>query len=100
MKKLITTCLTICLSAALALPASALDCVSASYISLAPPQAAELAHSAALPFPTKSYNFVGALFDAPGDPDYGSPTSIEVIYTADGGAMKNEDVSKNVHMSG
>ena len=51
MKKLITTCLTICLSAALALPASALDCVSASYISLAPPQAAELAHSAALPFP-------------------------------------------------
>ena len=27
--------------------------------------------------------------------DYGSPTSIEVIYTADGGAMKNEDVSKN-----
>ena len=61
MKKLITTCLTICLSAALALPASALD-----------------------------YSI-----DAPGDPDYGSPTSIEVIYTADGGAMKNEDVSKN-----
>ena len=61
MKKLMTTCLTICLSAALALPASALD-----------------------------YSI-----DAPGDPDYGSPTSIEVIYTADGGAMKNEDVSKN-----
>ena len=61
MKKLITTCLTICLSAALALPANALD-----------------------------YSI-----DAPGDPDYGSPTSIEVIYTADGGAMKNEDVSKN-----
>ena len=60
MKKLITTCLTICLSAALALPASALD-----------------------------YSI-----DAPGDPDYGSPTSIEVIYTADGGAMKNEDVRK------
>ena len=61
MKKLITTCLTICLSAALALPASALEYT----------------------------------IQAPGDPDYGSPTSIEVIYTADGGAMKNEDVSKN-----
>ena len=30
-----------------------------------------------------------------GDPDYGSPTSIDVVHTADGGAMKNEDVSKN-----
>ena len=33
--------------------------------------------------------------DAPGDPDYGTPTSVEVVHTADGGAMKNEDVSKN-----
>jgi len=33
--------------------------------------------------------------DGPGDPEYGKNTSIEVIYTADGGAMKNEDVSKN-----
>lgn len=33
--------------------------------------------------------------DAPDGPDYGKPTSIEVVYTADGGAMKNEDVSKN-----
>lgn len=33
--------------------------------------------------------------DAPGDPEYGKPTSVEVAYTADGGAMKNEDVSKN-----
>lgn len=33
--------------------------------------------------------------DGPGDPEYGKPTSIEVVYTADGGAMKNEDVSKN-----
>lgn len=32
---------------------------------------------------------------APGDPDYGKPTSIEVIQTVDGGAMKNEDASKN-----
>ena len=40
MKKLMTTCLTICLSAALALPASALEYT----------------------------------IQAPGDPDYGSPT--------------------------
>lgn len=33
--------------------------------------------------------------DAPGDPDYGKATSIEPIITADSGAMKNEDVSKN-----
>ena len=31
----------------------------------------------------------------PGDPEYGKATSVEVIHTADGGAMKNEDVSKN-----
>lgn len=36
--------------------------------------------------------------DAPGDPEYGTPTSVEVVYTADGGAMKNEDVSKNAAM--
>lgn len=61
MKRVISTCLMLCLSAALALPASALD-----------------------------YSI-----DAPGNPDYGDPTSIEVVHTADGGAMKNEDVSKN-----
>lgn len=33
--------------------------------------------------------------DGVGDPDYGTPTSIEVVHTADGGVMKNEDVSKN-----
>ncbi len=32
---------------------------------------------------------------APGDPEYGKPTSFEPVVTADGGAMKNEDVSKN-----
>lgn len=61
MKRVIATCLTLCLSAALALPTSALDYT----------------------------------IDAPGDPDYGTPTSVEVVQTADGGAMKNEDVSKN-----
>lgn len=30
-----------------------------------------------------------------GYPEYGSPTSIEAVYTVDGGVMKNEDVSKN-----
>ena len=33
--------------------------------------------------------------DAPDGPEFGTPTSIEVVHTADGGAMKNEDVSKN-----
>ena len=33
--------------------------------------------------------------DAPNDYDFGRDTSIEVIHTADGGAMRNEDVSKN-----
>ena len=32
---------------------------------------------------------------APGDPEYGKPTSFEPVVTADGGAMKNEDLSKN-----
>ena len=32
---------------------------------------------------------------APDDYDFGKDTSIEVIHTADGGAMRNEDVSKN-----
>ena len=32
---------------------------------------------------------------AAGDPEYGKPTSFEPVVTADGGAMKNEDLSKN-----
>ena len=36
--------------------------------------------------------------DGPGYPEYGKATSIEVVHTADGGAMKNEDVSKNAAM--
>lgn len=38
-------------------------------------------------------------FDGTGDPEYGKPTSIEVIYTADGGAQKDEDVSKNAALA-
>ena len=36
--------------------------------------------------------------DGPGYPEYGKATSIEVVHTADGGVMKNEDVSKNAAM--
>ena len=31
---------------------------------------------------------------APGGPEYAKPTSIDVVYTADGGAARNEDISK------
>ena len=31
----------------------------------------------------------------PGNPEYGKPTSFEVVHTPDNGARKNEDVSKN-----
>ena len=34
-------------------------------------------------------------FGAPSGPEYGKATSFEPVVTADGGAMKNEDVSKN-----
>ncbi len=95
MKKLTMLLLALCMTASLAVPASALECVNASSISLAPPQAAGLAHSAAFPFPTKSYDFAGTLIDGPDGPEYGKDTSIEVVYTADGSARKNEDVSKN-----
>ena len=61
MKKIITLCLSLCMTAALAAPAYALE------YSIAPPK----------------------------DFDFGRDTSIEVIHTADGGAMKNTDVSKN-----
>ena len=32
--------------------------------------------------------------DAPGDPDYGKPTSIEPVITAGGGAAVNEDTAR------
>lgn len=31
----------------------------------------------------------------PDNPEYADDTSVEVVYTADGGAAKNEDISKN-----
>lgn len=61
MKKLMTTVLSLCLAAGMAVPALAMD----EHIS------------------------------APGCPDYAKATSVEVIYTADGGSEKNADRSKN-----
>ena len=44
----------------------------------------------ALPAHALEYNI-----NAPGDQEYGKPTSFEPVVTADGGAMKNEDLSKS-----
>ena len=49
-----------------------------------------LAAGIALPASALEYTI-----EAPDGPDYGKPTSVEVVHTADGGARKNEDVSKN-----
>ena len=64
MKKICTTLLAFCLTAALAVSVSASTPLE--------------------------YTINGT-----GNPEYGSPTSIEPVYTVDNGAMKNEDVSKN-----
>lgn len=64
MKKICTTLLAFCLTAALAVSASADTPLE--------------------------YTINGK-----GNPEYGSPTSIEPVHTVDGGVMKNEDVSKN-----
>ncbi len=68
MKKLTMLLLTLCMTASLAIPASAAEPMEYT-------------------------------FDGTGDPEYGKPTSIEVVHTADGGAMKNEDVSKNTALA-
>ena len=59
----------------------------------ASPQAAGLTHSAVSPFPTKSFDFAGALFDAPEDYLFGRPTSQDGPYTQED---PNADRSKNV----
>ena len=61
MKKLTMLLSLLCLTAALAVPASALE-----------------------------YDIA-----APGDPEYGKPTSVEPVATADRGELSNVDVSKN-----
>ena len=48
--------------------------------------------AAALATPASALDYT---IDAPEGPDYGKPTSVEVVHTADGGALKNEDISKN-----
>ncbi len=55
--------------------------------------------TAALAVPASAAGPMGYTFDSPGDPEYGRSTSIEVVHTADGGAMKNEDVSKNAALA-
>lgn len=51
--------------------------------------------TAALAVPASAAGPLEYSIDAPGDPDYGVPTSFEPVATVDGGARKNEDVSKN-----
>lgn len=51
--------------------------------------------TAALTVPASAAAPLEYTIEAPEDPEYGKDTSIEVIHTADGGARKNEDVSKN-----
>lgn len=53
---------------------------------------ASLSLTAAMVVPTSALTFD---ISAPSDPVYGTVTSVEVIHTADGGAQKNEDLSKN-----
>ena len=85
--------LTLALCAMCVGQASALECVATNSISLAPPQAAGLAHSVVSPSPTKSYDFAGTLFDAPEDYLFGRPTSQDTPYTQED---PNVDRSKNV----
>ena len=51
-----------------------------------------LALAASMTLPASALEYT---IEAPDGPDYGKPTSVEVVQTADGGARKNEDVSKN-----
>ena len=58
-----------------------------------------LSMAASLAVPASAVGPMEYTFDGTGDPEYGKPTSIEVIYTADGGAQRNEDVSKNAALA-
>ncbi len=58
-----------------------------------------LCMTVALAVPAGAAGPLNYSFKGTGDPEYGKPTSIEVVYTADGGAMKNEDVSKNAALA-
>nr|WP_326183635.1 class D sortase [uncultured Oscillibacter sp.] len=58
-----------------------------------------LCMTASLTVPASAAGPMEYTFDGVDGPEYGKPTSIEVVYTADGGAMKNEDVSKNAALA-
>ena len=51
--------------------------------------------SLALTIPASAAGPLEYSINAPGTPEYGKHSSFEVVHTADSGAMKNEDVSKN-----
>ena len=55
--------------------------------------------TAALIIPASAAEPMEYSFSGTGDPEYGKATSIEVVHTPDGGAMKNEDVSKNAALA-
>ena len=97
LKALISTALCLCAVCALALPAHALECVAASSVSLASAYGESSLTPLRLLSPQSlEGGFVGVpQIDAPGDPAYGKSTSFEPVVTADGGAMKNENLSKS-----
>ena len=51
--------------------------------------------SLVLTIPASAAGPLEYIINAPGPPEYGKPSSFEVVHNADNGAMKNEDVSKN-----
>lgn len=55
--------------------------------------------TAALIVPASAANPMEYNFSGTGNPEYGTSTSFEVVHTPDGGAMKNEDVSKNAALA-
>ena len=55
--------------------------------------------TAALAIPASAAAPMEYHISGPGDPEYGKPTSFEVVHTPDNGAQKNEDVSKNAALA-
>lgn len=55
--------------------------------------------TASLMIPVSAASPMEYTISGPGDPEYGKPTSFEVVHTADGGAMRNKDVSKNAALA-
>jgi sortase A len=52
-----------------------------------------------LMIPTSAATPLEYTISGPGEPEYGKPTSFEVVHTPDNGALKNEDVSKNAALA-